>query len=202
MTEDQPAIVSRETAERLEMLAALIIDETTRQNLISANTLADFQNRHIADSLQLATFMPPGTVVDIGSGGGFPGLVLACVRMDPIHLVEPRRLRAEFLVRCAAELGLSDRVAVHQAKIERIQLHEPAAAITARAVASLAQLFSMASHLSDVQTRWVLPKGRTVRAELEDAQRLWHGNFRLEPSSTDVEAAIVLATDVRRRVAR
>lgn len=195
--------VPRGTQDRLTKLSTLILDEATRQNLISPSTIADFQNRHIADSLQLLRFLPGGgAIVDIGSGGGFPGLVIACVRDASIHLVEPRRLRADFLSRCAEQLGLTGHVTVHQAKIEKVRLTEPAAAITARAVASLSTIFEISSHLSDSRTQWVLPKGRTAPMELEEARRLWHGQFRLEPSSTDPEAAIVLATDVRRGVAR
>lgn len=193
--------VSRETADLLRLLKETVIAESERQNLISAATIPQFDERHIADSLQLLPHVAPGVLVDIGSGGGFPGLVLACCRDAFTHLVEPRAKRAEFLARAAATLRISERVEVHAAKIERVEL-PPVATITARAVASLDALFGMASHLADETTRWVLPKGRSAASELEEARRTWQGSFRLVPSVTDPEAAIVIAEGVRRRRAR
>lgn len=193
--------VSRETAELLILLKETVIAESQRQNLISAATIPQFDERHLTDSLQLLPHCAPGVLVDIGSGGGFPGLVLACARSETTHLVEPRAKRAEFLSRAAESLRISDRVRVHASKIERVEL-PPVATITARAVASLDALFGMASHLADETTKWVLPKGRSVASELEEARRTWQGSFRLVPSITDPEAAIVIAEGVRRRRAR
>ncbi|WP_454885836.1 16S rRNA (guanine(527)-N(7))-methyltransferase RsmG [Sphingomonas oryzagri] len=192
--------VPRETLTLIERLRTIVLAESKRQNLIAASTVDAFDQRHLTDSLQLATFVSEGDLLDIGSGGGFPGLVLACVRNGPVHLVEPRAKRADFLERSAAELGL-DHVAVHAKKVERVDI-APVAAITARAVAPLDALFAMAQHLSDENTRWVLPKGRGAASELEVARRTWQGEFRLVPSVTDAEAAIVIAEGVRRRRAR
>jgi 16S rRNA (guanine527-N7)-methyltransferase len=193
--------VSRETADLLLRLKETVIAESQHQNLISAATIPQFDERHIGDSLQLLPHITSGILLDIGSGGGFPGLVLACCRSEPIHLVEPRAKRAEFLLRAAAALGIGERVYVHATKVERIEL-PPVATITARAVASLDSLFGMAEHLTDNSTRWVLPKGRSAASELEEARRTWQGEFRLVPSITDTEAAIVIAEGVRRRRAR
>jgi 16S rRNA (guanine527-N7)-methyltransferase len=193
--------VPRETSDRLRLLKEIVIAESGRQNLISAATIPQFDERHIVDSLQLLAHLPEGVLVDIGSGGGFPGLVLACCRNDATHLVEPRTKRAEFLARAASELAIEDHVQVHAAKVERVEL-APVAAITARAVASLDALFGMAAHIANDQTIWVLPKGRSAASELEEARRTWQGDFCLVPSVTDPEAAIVIVTGVRRRRVR
>ena len=193
--------VPRETSERLEALQALVIEEGARQNLISAATIPDFRARHVEDSLQLLPFLKAGPLLDIGSGAGFPGLALACCRTDHTHLVEPRARRADFLSRATETLGLSDRVTVHQCKVERVAV-AGIATITARAVAALPQLFAMAVHLADESTRWVLPKGRTAAIELEEARRTWQGVFELTSSVTDAEAAILIAESVRRRRSR
>ncbi len=192
--------VPRETSALIEQLKGLVLAESDRQNLISASTVESFDQRHLVDSLQLASFLQEGTLLDIGSGGGFPGLVLACVHSSPIHLVEPRTKRAAFLDQAAAELGLKH-VRVHSSKVERVDIPR-VRTITARAVANLDALFAMAQHLSDENTRWVLPKGRGAASELEVARRTWQGDFRLVPSVTDAEAAIVIAEGVRRRRAR
>lgn len=192
--------VSRETQSALERLKALVLAESERQNLIAASTVETFDERHLADSLQLNSFAKEGPLLDIGSGGGFPGLVLACLRDTPIHLVEPRAKRAAFLQRAADDLELRH-VQVHLAKVEQIKM-TPVATITARAVATLTKLFDMAHHLSDENTHWVLPKGRGAASELEEARRTWQGDFRLVPSVTDADAAIVIAKGVRRRRTR
>jgi 16S rRNA (guanine527-N7)-methyltransferase len=192
--------VPRETKALLTEVKALVLAESAQQNLIASSTVDSFDERHMEDSLQLAPLLPTGPLLDIGSGGGFPGLVLACLVTTPVHLVEPRAKRAGFLQEACATLRL-DHVQVHASKVERVAL-PPVSAITARAVANLAALFEMAHHLADKNTRWVLPKGRGAASELEEARRTWQGDFRLVPSVTDAEAAIVIAEGVRRRRAR
>ena len=192
--------VPRETSVLLARLKLIVLAESERQNLIASSTVAQFDERHMADSLQLAPLLRDGPLLDIGSGGGFPGLVLAALVQTPVHLVEPRSRRANFLRDAADTLGLQH-VTVHASKVERIDL-APVATITARAVATLGTLFEIAHHLADEKTRWVLPKGRGAASELEEARRTWQGDFRLVPSVTDAEAAIVIAEGVRRRRAR
>jgi 16S rRNA (guanine527-N7)-methyltransferase len=192
--------VPRETSALLSELKRLVLAESLAQNLIASSTVDSFDDRHMQDSLQLAPLLPGGVLLDIGSGGGFPGLVIACLVTTPVHLVEPRAKRAAFLLRTSESLGLPH-VHVHSMKVERLAL-PPVAAITARAVANLTTLFAIAHHLADEKTRWVLPKGRGAASELEEARRTWQGEFRLVPSVTDAEAAIVIAEGVRRRRAR
>jgi 16S rRNA (guanine527-N7)-methyltransferase len=189
--------VPRETIERLERFAALIAETNKTQNLIAASSVGDLWERHILDGAQLYGLAEgKGRWCDIGSGAGLPGLVIAILGSTPMTLIEPRRLRADFLRFAAGELGI-DGVAVEQRKAE--QVVGKFDFITARAVARLDRLFAMAGHLAHDGTRWVLPKGESVKSELDEARRTWQGSFRLVPSQTHEKSAIVIAEHVRRR---
>jgi 16S rRNA (guanine527-N7)-methyltransferase len=189
--------VSRETFERLEAYVGLLRTENARQNLISATTLDHLWDRHILDSAQLARFEPQAGAAwaDIGSGAGLPGIVVACLVRGPVTLIEPRRLRSEFLHKCAESLQL--RVEVAPVKVERFTGSFDV--ITARAVANLGKLLELSAHLSTGKTVWALPKGRSALVELSEARRAWQGDFRVEPSVTDPDSNIVVATGVRAR---
>jgi 16S rRNA (guanine527-N7)-methyltransferase len=189
------ADVSRETFEKLEAYAATLKEEAQRQNLVSRSTLDDLWERHILDSAQLARFEPrPGASwLDIGSGAGLPGIVIACLVEGPVTLLEPRRLRVEFLHKVSESLGLNIRVVA--TKAERAQGEYEV--ITARAVANLAQFLKISAHLSTRKTVWALPKGRGAEGELAEARRTWQGKFHVEQSVTDAESFIVVATGVR-----
>jgi len=189
--------VPRETLARLETYAELLRSENERQNLIARSTVEQLWSRHILDSAQLLRHMPSGgRRIDLGSGAGLPGLVIAILSPAPITLVEPRRLRAEFLSGCAERLNL-DNVVVVQAKAERVGGSYDV--ITARAVASVDHLFAAARHLSHPGTIWVLPKGRSGELELAQARQAWQGRFSLEPSITEGDAVIVVASGVTAR---
>lgn len=189
--------VSRETSDRLERFAELLIAENQVQNLISKSTEADLWNRHFADAAQLIALAPEGASwIDIGSGAGLPGLVIAILTGAPVTLVEPRRLRADFLSRAVTEMDLTNVTVVH-AKGEAVP-RARYGVITARAVASVDRLFAMTAHLSHGGTMWVLPKGRSAQSELDEARKSWQGMFRLEPSRTDPDARILIASGVRR----
>ena len=189
--------VSRETLDRLDLYAALLREGNERQNLVAAATLGSLWERHILDSAQLARFEPrPGSSwVDIGSGAGLPGVVLACLIGGPVTLVEPRRLRSEFLQTVILELGLS--ATVIAAKAERVAGSFDV--ITGRAVASLSKFIDLSSHLSTKNTVWVLPKGRNAQSELAEAERTWQGVFHVEHSVTDADSRIIVGTGVRAR---
>lgn len=191
------ADVSRETYEQLKRFAELIIAENDRQNLIAPNSVPDLWNRHIFDGAQLlGVAQGSGSWCDIGSGPGLPGLVIAILGGTPMTLVEPRRLRADFLRHAVELLELQD-VVVEEQKVERVQGKFDF--ITARAVARLDRLFGMAWHLAHAETKWVLPKGESVKSELDGALATWQGSFRLVPSRTHTAAAIVVAEHVKRR---
>ena len=193
------ASVPRETFESLDRYVELLIEENQHQNLISRSTVDEIWRRHIADSAQIVRFAPrvDSSWLDIGSGAGLPGLVVAILTEGPVTLVEPRKLRADFLHRAAEALGLSHRVTVHMAKAERISGSFDV--ITARAVASLDALLRISRHLSTDKTRWLFPKGKSAKSELDEAQGKWQGVFDLEPSRTDPEAAIIIAEHIQPR---
>ena len=187
--------VSRETLEKLDAYSALLKEESERQNLVSASTLDQLWERHILDSAQLVRFEPhpQSSWVDIGSGAGLPGIVIACLVDGPVTLIEPRRLRAEFLHKVCESLRLNAEVI--GGKAEGIEGKYDV--ITARAVASLTQLLKISAHLSTRKTVWALPKGQSAERELVEARRTWQGAFHVEQSVTDADSKIVVATEVR-----
>ena len=187
--------VPRETFERIEAYAALLKEESKRQNLVSAGTIDDLWDRHILDSAQLMRLEPDtgASWVDIGSGAGLPGIVVACLAQGPVTLIEPRRLRADFLHKVCDSLALN--ASVFAGRAERAQGKYDV--ITARAVASLANLLKISAHLSTRKTVWALPKGRSAERELVEARRSWQGAFHVEQSVTDADSYIVVGTGVR-----
>ncbi|HEU0135419.1 MAG TPA: 16S rRNA (guanine(527)-N(7))-methyltransferase RsmG [Allosphingosinicella sp.] len=192
--------VPRETIERLEAFVALLRQENERQNLVSKASLDSVWERHILDSAQLAGFAPPnaGTWLDLGSGAGFPGLIVPLFHPARAVLVESRRLRTDFLRGAAEVLGIADRVEILCSKLENLP-ERPFDVISARAFAPLPKLLGLAERFSTPGTIWILPKGRNAKSELEEARSSWQGDFRLEPSLTDAEAQIVVASRVRHK---
>ncbi|MFL6862400.1 MAG: 16S rRNA (guanine(527)-N(7))-methyltransferase RsmG [Allosphingosinicella sp.] len=190
--------VPRETLPRFEAFAALLREENGRQNLVSRASLDDLWQRHILDSAQLLAFAPPGapTWLDLGSGAGFPGLVLSVLHPARFTLIEGRRLRAEWLGRAAAMLGVADKTDVVCGKAEAVA-PRPFDVISARAFAPLDRLLRIGSRFSTPGTVWILPKGRNAKSELDAARASWQGDFRIEPSLTDDDAGIIVATGVR-----
>jgi 16S rRNA (guanine527-N7)-methyltransferase len=193
--------VPRETMERLDAFAALLREESGRQNLVSKASLDRLWLRHFADSAQLLAFAPSpeASWVDLGSGAGFPGLVVAALHKGPVTLVEERRLRSEFLHRAAETLGVQ--VEILAARAERIPPRR-FDVISARAFAPLPRLLDLGTAFSTTNSVWILPKGRNAETELAALDPSWQGGFRLEPSVTDPEAQIILAEGVRRKPSR
>ena len=183
---------------RLDAFAALLRAENERQNLVSKSSLDQLWLRHFADSAQLLRFAPSteATWVDLGSGAGFPGLVIAALHKGPVTLIEERRLRVEFLRRAVEILRID--VEILGSKVERVE-RRPFDVISARAFAPMPRLLELGTGFSTKKSLWVLPKGRNAQAELEALDPSWQGEFRLEPSVTDDSARIIVATDVSRR---
>ena len=197
LPEKMRADVSRETLEQLDRFAALLIEENQSQNLIAAASIPEIWNRHIVDGAQLLGLAGgEGSWCDIGSGPGLPGLVIAILGGRPMTLNEPRKLRADFLRRSIADLGLSQ-TSVAECKVERLEGEFDF--ITARAVARLDKLFGMACHLAHSETKWILPKGEKAQSELDEARATWQGGFRQVSSRTHSASAIVIAEHVQRR---
>jgi 16S rRNA (guanine527-N7)-methyltransferase len=188
--------VSRETFDRIALYVRILTQSAGGQNLIAPSTLGTIWERHVLDSAQLVRFEPfdGASWVDVGSGAGLPGLIVALLVKGPITLIEPRRLRAEFLSDVVSKLGLADRVTIECAKVERVQGKFDV--ITARAVAALDRLLAMTEHLSKSETVWLLPKGKNAQTELAQAQVNWHCDVRVEQSCTDPESQILVLTRV------
>ncbi len=192
--------VSRETYARLKSFVAALIEENSRQNLISASTVSHIWARHIVDSAQLLTLQstkPNSLWLDLGTGAGFPGIVIAILSERPVLLVESRRKRFQFLAEQAEALGLAN-VHVHGGRLETLET-KIAGVISARAFAPLPKLMTLAHRFSQKDTVWLLPKGQSVREELESVRGSWQGAFHVKPSLTDADAAIIVATGVSPR---
>jgi 16S rRNA (guanine527-N7)-methyltransferase len=192
--------VPRGTLDRLSAFVDLLRAEADQQNLISRGTFDAIWSRHVVDSAQLLRFAPERATswLDLGTGAGFPGLVISALHPARVTCVENRKLRVEWLGRAIAGLRIEAKTQLILAKVEQL----PTATydvITARAFAPLDRLFTAAERFAASGTRWVLPKGRNAHVELDVARASWHGEFRLEPSLTDPDAQIIVAEGVRRR---
>lgn len=178
--------------ERLDRLADALRIENKAQNLVSPATLDKVWSRHICDSAQLVDHaVNPRNWLDLGTGAGFPGLVVAILRPDlPVTLVESRRLRIEWLQRMAVELEL-ERCSVVGLRLESVET-APFSVISARAFAPLTRLVGMARRFSTGDTVWLLPKGRSAAQEVADLPKGTRGMFHVEPSVTDPKAGIVV----------
>jgi len=187
--------VSRETQERLETFVVFLKREAVSQNLISASTMDHIWSRHIIDSAQLMSFVAPSRSaqnwIDLGSGAGFPGLVIAILSNFQVTLVESRTRRIDYLERAVRMLDLEGRVRVAGMALERMET-APYSVISARAFAPLPRLFELATRFSTTKTLWLLPKGRNAAKEWQEVQSDWAGDFRIEPSVTDAEAGILV----------
>lgn len=183
--------------DRLADYVALLRAEAPSQSLIARSTWDTIWARHIVDSAQLVTLAEVrGTWLDIGSGGGLPGIVAAILRGDRTILVEPRRKRAEFLDAAVATLGLTN-IEVLPTKAALVEAQ--AAVISARAVAPLIEIFTWTGQNVSRETTYLLPRGRSAHTDLEIAARAWHGVFHVEQSITDPTSGIVIARRVARR---
>jgi 16S rRNA (guanine527-N7)-methyltransferase len=197
--------VSRETEVRLDQFVDLLTTWQRRINLIAPSTEPKLWTRHIADSLQLLA-LAPGALkwADLGSGGGFPGVVLACALADvpgaQVHLVESNMKKAAFLREAVRVTGAP--ATVHATRIVDFveKLNQPVDVVTARALAPLCDLLPMAYSLLKKGARGLFPKGQDVAAELTEAAKCWNIEASLVPSVTDPAARIVVIERIRPRV--
>ncbi|MFZ5618599.1 MAG: 16S rRNA (guanine(527)-N(7))-methyltransferase RsmG [Pseudomonadota bacterium] len=192
--------VSRETLERLLAFDAALLDWSSRHNLIARSTVPDRWERHYRDSAQLFALIPPGakTLVDLGSGAGFPGLVLAAMgagRGLKVSLVESIGKKAAFLQAAIDAMGLTNARVIPQ-RIESITISPPDV-VTARALAQLDKLLGYAHEFSGEKTVLIFPKGQDVEDELTAAAKSWHMNLEKRPSVTSPGSAILVIRNLK-----
>jgi 16S rRNA (guanine527-N7)-methyltransferase len=189
--------VSRETLDRLDAYVALLTKWQRRINLVARASLGDVWRRHLLDSAQLAEYLPaaPARVVDLGSGAGFPGLVLAIVTGHGVELIESDGRKCAFLTAVATETGA--RVTIHQTRIEAMP-RRPADVITARACAPLSRLLGYAERFKGPDTVCLFHKGARVDEELTEAAKTWMMDFRRHPSQTDPQGTLLSFRDFTR----
>jgi 16S rRNA (guanine527-N7)-methyltransferase len=196
--------VSRETEARLDRYAALLLEWQVKTNLVAPSTLPNLWTRHIADSLQLLGLAPSARIwVDLGSGGGFPGVVLACALAETVgahvHLVERNAKKAAFLreaIRVTSAPGT-----VHLADVGDIvdRIAGPVDCVTARALAPLHELIGLAEPLAQRGAKVLFLKGQDVEAELTEATKYWSIRPQLHSSRTGGHGWIVELDRIGRR---
>lgn len=193
--------VSRETMARLKAFVDLLTDWNARHNLVSAASLADVWRRHILDSMQLFDLIPEGTadLVDLGSGAGFPGLVLAILLKDRgrrtrVVLYEATRKKCEFLQAAADRTGAS--VEIRNARIEEAK-PEMFGVVTARALAPLDKLLAYAHVFQGPQTLNLFLKGQAVVGELTIAAKSWKMDVAQHASRSDPSGVILSIRKLR-----
>ncbi len=188
--------VSRETLERLTIFADLLIRWNTKINLVSAGDIEQIWSRHIVDSLQLVPDLAVGAgFVDLGSGGGFPGLILAIATGQPATLIESDRRKASFL-REAARATATDVLVLAQ-RIDDVDL-PPSRIVTARALATLPQLLEWSSRLLASDGICLFLKGQRAASELTAARTKWHMTVSRRPSRTNPDGVILRLSEIRR----
>jgi 16S rRNA (guanine527-N7)-methyltransferase len=189
--------VSRETADKLDAFLALVLAWNGTINLVGRQDAAQLRQRHLDDSLALLPYLPAGfeRAIDLGSGGGFPGLVLAIATGRPFDLVESDQRKAAFLREAIRITGAP--ATVHAERIERVRL-SPAPLVTARALAPLPALLGWATPFLAPNGVCVFPKGRTVEQELTAARMEWH--MRVEQWSNPLapDARILRLSEISR----
>ena len=194
--------VSRETAARLDRFAALLLDWHSRMNLIAASTVPTLWTRHIADSLQLLAIAPQARKwADLGSGGGFPGVPIACALADrssaEVHLIESNKKKAAFLREAVRVTGAP--AVVHAERVADFArgFSGELDAVTARALAPLPELLSIAYPLLKRGAQGLFPKGQDVDVELTKATKCWSIQASLVPSRTDPKSRVVVIREAK-----
>ncbi|EDQ06336.1 Ribosomal RNA small subunit methyltransferase G [Sulfitobacter indolifex] len=192
--------VSRETLQKLEAFAELVRKWNPKINLVSKSSLDDLWDRHILDSVQVFRLVEQGgNWVDIGSGGGFPGIVIAILNQKEqkfrVRLVESDQRKCAFLRTAIRELGLT--ATVDNERIENAQNLE-ADILSARALSDLSQLLAYAEmHLKPGGVA-IFPKGQNWQQEVEETQHLWSYQFEAVTSKTNSAAAVLMIKDITR----
>lgn len=183
---------------RLERYVELLVEWNEKINLVSANTLPDVWTRHILDSAQLIKYLPSqkAVIADMGSGAGFPGMVLAIMTSHEIHLIESIGKKAHFLSEVAADLKLN--IIVHQERIEEIS-DLRADVVTARALKALPEALKYANILIKKDSFCLFLKGQKVDTELTEASKCWNFAFDKFPSLSGDSGCVLKIRNLSRR---
>jgi 16S rRNA (guanine527-N7)-methyltransferase len=197
--------VPRETIHRLGRYAEILTDWQKRTNLVGPSTLPGLWSRHFADSAQLCGLALNARLwLDLGSGAGFPGLVVAIIQAGTpdfrMHLVESNRKKCAFLAEVARETAAP--VDIHAMRIEELAQSAQSLrpdVVSARALAPLPRLFELAAPFFGERTKGLFPKGREAEAEIAAGRESWEFDFRLRPSLTAEDSSIIEVTGLRPR---
>jgi 16S rRNA (guanine527-N7)-methyltransferase len=190
--------VSRETWQKFEIYIRLLLEAQQRFNLIAPSTIPQVWRRHLLDSAQLWPLIPPGTrsLLDFGSGAGFPGLVLSIMGVPEVRMAEGNPHKAEFLEQVGRELSLT--IKVLGQRFNQLS-QQPADVITARALAPLEDLLALAQPFRYPHTRCLWPKGRGYQAEIHQANQRWDATIRFHPSLAHQGGVILVIDHYQRR---
>ena len=196
--------VSRETYKKLENYQTLVLEWNSKFNLISKSTEMNIWERHIVDSLQLIKYISKEDkiLLDLGSGAGFPAVVLAIARQEfypdlQINLVESIGKKATFLRTVNEQLKLN--MNIYQERIEKLNI-EKVDIITSRALASLPKLLEYAKPFCKKETKLILPKGEKWSVENDEAQKQWEYKYEIYDSDTCDVGKILHISDLRRKL--
>jgi 16S rRNA (guanine527-N7)-methyltransferase len=199
-----PFRVSRETSQRLSRFIELLLDRQSHTNLIASSTIPVIWTRHVADSLQLLALAPEARRwVDLGSGAGFPGMVIACALAETpsahVHLIESIAKKATFLRDAVRETGVP--ATVHHGRIEDIapRLAGEIDIVTARALAPLNELLTMINPFIERGAQGLLLKGQDIDAELTQAAKYWTIEHTAVPSQTSPAGRVMIVRRLQRR---
>ncbi len=199
MTGETLDFVSRETTERLQIYVDLLAKWNLAINLVSPATIPHAWTRHIRDSAQLLPLLPPNptSLVDLGSGAGFPGLVLAILGVPNVHLIESDARKATFLAEAARASGTE--IHIHVTRIEAAPSIETGL-VTARALKPLHTLLPLAFRFHRPDGACFFHKGASWKTELEEARLSWRFGVVAHPSSTDPDGVILEIREIERAV--
>jgi 16S rRNA (guanine527-N7)-methyltransferase len=192
---------SRGTVAMLERYAGLLGEWNRKFNLVAPSTLEHVWSRHFLDSAQLLPLLPPGggILADLGSGAGFPGLVLSVMGVADIHLIESTGKKAQFLRAVVDGLGL--KAVTHQCRVEEM-VEFRADIVTARAVAPLNELLSLAARLVKREGLCLFLKGQNAEAELTEAKKYWMFDCVKTQSLSDESGKILAVRNLHFNVQR
>lgn len=190
--------VSHGTFERLEIYKNLLLKWQSSINLISPSTISDAWSRHFIDSIQLCRYIdsPKKRIIDLGTGAGFPGLVLSIVTNHEIHLVESDKKKCIFLREVSRETNAN--VIIHNDRIETISIPD-VDIITSRACADVSQLLVWSEKIVSHGTKCLFHKGKNYSMELQDAKKEWQFHEKIHESVIEKDSVVLELSSIRRR---